>query len=88
MLCLLSGSDDVMGTNQIFQLRHYPLTKLVLKCIKCQGRFDKAQLIEKLSELSHLPEWQERVGRLWVDVNHGRKLEPLYAHAEVKAPPT
>jgi hypothetical protein len=35
-----------------FQLRHYPLPKLVVRCIKCerQGRFGKAQLIEKLGE--------------------------------------
>jgi hypothetical protein len=101
-----------------FQLRHYPLPKLVVECIKCkrQGRFDKAQLIEKLGEtypvhqpidrltgawecekpdrikayalrpnamycLPHLPEWQERLSRFWVDVNNGRKPEPLYANA-------
>ena len=107
-----------------FQLGHYPLPKLTVGCIKRgrQGRFDKAQLVEKLGEtypvhqavdrltrgwkcekpdrmpayalhpsamycLPHLPEWQERVGRFWVDVNYGRKPEPLYATPEMKAPP-
>jgi hypothetical protein len=110
--------------DRTFQLRQYPLPKLVVECIKCnrKGRFDKARLIEKLGEtypvdqavdrltrhwecdkpdalpgyalhpramycLPHLPEWQERVGRYWVDVNNGRKPEPLYAEPETKAPP-
>jgi len=99
-----------------FQLRHYPLPKLVVECIKCKrrGRFDKIQMIEKLGEtypafqavdrltrdwecekpdaipaykshpkamycLPRLPEWQERVERFCLDVNNGRKPEPLYA---------
>ena len=35
-----------------FQLGHYPLPKLTVECIKRgrQGRFDKAQLVEKLGE--------------------------------------
>jgi hypothetical protein len=110
--------------DQTFQLRHYPLPKLVVECLKCkrQGRFDKGQLIGKLGEtypvhqavdrltkdwecekpdripayalppramycLPHLPEWQERVERFWVDVNYGRRPEPLYATPETKAPP-
>jgi hypothetical protein len=107
-----------------FQLRHYPLPKLAVECIKCgrKGRFDKAQLIEKLGEtypvyqavdrltqdwecdkpnampayalhpkamycLPHLPEWHERVSRFWVDVNTGRKPEPLYMRPDAKAAP-
>jgi hypothetical protein len=110
--------------DRTFQLRHYPLPKLVVECIKCtrQGRFDKAQLIEKLGEtypvyqavdrltkdwkcdkpdampayalhpramycLPHLPEWQERVEKFFLDVNLGQRAEPLYAPSETKAPP-
>ncbi len=29
-----------------------------------------------------LPEWQERVEQYWVDVNNGRRPEPLYAEAK------
>jgi hypothetical protein len=102
--------------DRTFHLRHYPLPKLVAECIKCgrKGRFDLAQLIEKLRAtypvhqakdrltkdwmcdkpdrmpgyalhpramycLSHLPEWLERVDQFFLDVNYGRKSEPLYA---------
>jgi hypothetical protein len=49
--------------DRTFQLRHYPLPKLVVECIKCkrQGRFDKAQLVEKFGET--YPVYQA-VGRL------------------------
>jgi hypothetical protein len=110
--------------DRTFQLRHYPLPKLVVECIKCkrQSRFDVAQLIEKLGEtypvhqakdrltqdwectkpgampayalhpramycMPHLPEWQERVSQFFLDVNYGRRPEPLYASSETKAPP-
>jgi hypothetical protein len=56
-----------------FQLGHYPLPKLVVEFIKCKrhGRFDKAQLIEKLGETypvfqavdclsRYMPSWRRR----------------------------
>jgi hypothetical protein len=38
--------------DQTFQLRLYPLPKIVVRCIKCgrQAQFDRTQLIEKLGE--------------------------------------
>jgi hypothetical protein len=110
--------------DRTFQLRHYPLPKLMVGCIKCNrtGRFDMAKLIEKVGEtypvnqavdrltrdwecakphampayalhrramycLPHLPKWQERIEKFCLDVNYGRKPEPLYAQLKVKAPP-
>jgi hypothetical protein len=110
--------------DRTFHLRHYPLPKLVVECIKCKrkGRFDVPQLIEKLGEtypvyqavdrltqnwecdkpnampvyalhpramycLPHLPEWQERLNQFILDVQYGRKPEPLYAESKIKAPP-
>jgi hypothetical protein len=107
--------------DRTFHLRYYTLPKLVVECIKCkrQGRFDKAQLIEKLGDTypvyqavnrltqnwvcekpnampayalhpramycyPHLPEWQERVSKFFLDVNYGRRPEPLYAKPEPK----
>jgi len=53
--------------DRTFQLRHYPLPKLVIECIKCRrtGRFDVAQLIEKLGETYPVYQAVDRLTRDW-----------------------
>jgi hypothetical protein len=50
-----------------FQLRHCPLPKLVVDCIKCgrNGRFDKAQLVQKLGNTYPVHQAVDRVTRNW-----------------------
>jgi hypothetical protein len=53
--------------DRTFQLRHYPLPKLVVECIKCgrQGRFVVAQLIEKLGETYPVYQANDRLAQDW-----------------------
>jgi hypothetical protein len=53
--------------DRTFQLRHYPLPKLVVECIKCgrKSRFDKAQLIEKLGETYPVHQAKDRLTENW-----------------------
>jgi hypothetical protein len=53
--------------DRTFQLRQYPLPKLVVECIKYKrtGRFDRVQLIEKLGETYPVHDAVDRLTKDW-----------------------
>jgi hypothetical protein len=60
--------DDIAARyDRTFQLRHYPLPKLVGECLKCgrKGRFDKARLIDKLGEIYPVHQAVDRRTKDW-----------------------
>lgn len=81
-----------MNIDRTFQLRHYPLDKMFIRCIKCghEGRFDKAALIDKLGR-DH-PVWSavDRLTKDWEcsqpDVFKNEALRPSAQYCRPSLP--